>query len=86
MPLLRGSDTNELQELYKKFPFEYVSVPCVQTGTDLQGFRLALGKELADKVEIVSKIDTQDGVQNFEAIIEHTDAIIIQRSDLSLEF
>jgi pyruvate kinase len=36
--------------------------------------------------KILSKIDTIDGVQNFEGILEHTSAIIIQRSDLSLEF
>jgi pyruvate kinase len=86
MPLLRGSDINDLKELYKKFPYEYISIPCVQSGTNLQEFKLSLGKELADKVEVVSKIDTIDGVQNFEGILEHTSAIIIQRSDLSLEF
>jgi pyruvate kinase len=77
MSLLKGSDIHDLKEMYKKFPYEYISIPCVQSGTDLQEFKLALGKELAEKVEIVSKIDTIEGVQNFEAILEHTNAIII---------
>jgi hypothetical protein len=50
MSLLKGSDIHDLKELYKKFPYEYVSVPAVQSGTDLQEFKLALGKELAGKV------------------------------------
>jgi len=62
MPLVRGSDLNDLKEMYKKFPYEYVSIPCVQNGTDLQEFKLTLGNELADKIEVVSKIDTMEGV------------------------
>lgn len=77
-PLLRGSDVVDLQNLYEKFPFEYVSIPCVQSAKDLQEFKFNIG-ELGSKIEIVSKIDTMEGVQSYESICEHTDAIIIQR-------
>jgi pyruvate kinase len=29
IPLLQGSDIMVLKEIYAKFPYEYVSVPCV---------------------------------------------------------
>ena len=50
IPLLQNTDSTILKDIFSKFPFEYVSVPCIQNGKDLQEFKLAMGTEMAGKI------------------------------------
>jgi pyruvate kinase len=43
-------DIHDLKCIYDKFPFEYVSLPCVQDAKDLHEFRLAIGSDIAPKI------------------------------------
>lgn len=52
-----------LKELFTKYAFEYVSVPCIQNGKDLQEFRLSLGNDIAEKIQVIAKIDTTTALQ-----------------------
>lgn len=64
--------------------FDYIIVPGVQTGRDVQEVRAFLGKE-GEKIHIVAKIDTVQAVQNFTTIIKSCDAVSILRNELAFE-
>lgn len=84
IPLLQPNDIADLKEYYVKHPFEYVNLPCTQTGKDLQTFRMMLGNELSS-VQIVAKIDTTEALHQFDNILPSCDAVNIIREDLALE-
>lgn len=49
--------------------FDYLVVPQVQAGRDIQEVKLMLGAEL-QHVQVIAKIDTVEAVQNFAGIIK----------------
>lgn len=55
LPVLREEDHLSIREIAIKQRFDYVIVPCVQTGKDIDEVRSTLGEEGA-KIHIVAKI------------------------------
>ena len=67
-----------------KHSFDYLTLPSVMTGRDLQEIRLNLGPD-AEHMQVIAKIDSLDAVQNFNSILKHADGIIILRDELLME-
>ena len=67
-----------------RYFFDFVVVPTVITGRDLQELRLSLGNENRH-VQLIAKIDTLDAVLNFENIVKFADGVVILRSELQME-
>lgn len=62
IPVLNTGDLNDLKSIYEKFPYEYVSVPGVLESKDLLEVKLSLGDKIADKIQILAKIDNKVGL------------------------
>jgi pyruvate kinase len=67
-----------------KHSFDYVTIPSVQSGRDLQEVKLLMGPE-AKNMQIIAKIDTLDAIQNFSSILKQADGVIILREELMIE-
>lgn len=84
VPVIRESDKKDLVTVAIAHQFDYIVIPCVQTGRDIQEVRQFLGKD-GEKLHIIAKIDTVQGVQNFATIIKAADGVVILRNELAYE-
>lgn len=63
---------------------DFVAFSFVRAASDVLELRALLNKAKS-KAQIVSKIETVEAVQNFNEIVEVTDAIMVARGDLAVE-
>lgn len=64
---------------------EMIAASFVRKGEDIMEIRRILEKHGAGHVQIISKIENGEGVENLDAIIEASDGIMVARGDLGVE-
>jgi len=77
-------DKIDIKESAGKYFFDYIVVPKVLSGRDIQEIRLTLGEQ-ASRIQIIARIDTLEALQNFEGIIKQADGVVILRNELGME-
>lgn len=65
--------------------FDYIAASFVRSAKDVLEIRQLLQENGGEKVKIISKIENQEGVDNFDEILNVSDGIMIARGDLSVE-
>jgi len=68
----------EVLDYFKKNNLKYVAVSFTQSITQLKKV-----KETVPQAFIISKIESVEGVKNFEAILEASDGVMVARGDLA---
>lgn len=63
---------------------DYVALSFVQTAADITALRKLL-RGMNSSARIIAKIETKAAVDNMEAIVEESDAVMIARGDLAVE-
>lgn len=63
---------------------DYIALSFVQTADDIAYLRTLL-KSLNSNAKVISKIETKAAVDNLEAIVQASDAVMIARGDLAVE-
>lgn len=63
---------------------DYITVPLVNSKKDIDSVRDNLGGN-AKIIQILAKIDSVDGVQNFDEIIKSANGIVIDRQEISYD-
>lgn len=56
----------------------------IRRGSDVTAIREVLG-EAGKEIKIISKIENQQGVNNFNEILKETDGVMVARGDLGIE-
>ena len=76
LPILTEKDKEDLVMWGVKNQVDFVAASFVQTGADLDHIRSVLGEEGAS-IHIISKIENQEGIQNFETVLQKSDGIMV---------
>jgi pyruvate kinase len=84
LPVLQEKDINDLVNFGIPQGVDFVAASFVQSAADVHLIRKTLG-EAGKNIKIISKIENQEGLINFDEIVEAGDGIMVARGDLGME-
>nr|AIT69995.1 pyruvate kinase [Dictyopteris undulata] len=84
LPTLTEKDINDLQNFGLANRVDFIAASFVRRPEDIDTIRMVLGEEGAN-IKIIAKIENQEGIRNYDAILEKTDAIMVARGDMGME-
>lgn len=84
LPALSEKDVNDLTNGVKA-GFDYIFASFVRRADDLHQMRKLLDDNGGQNIKIISKIESQEGIDNFEEILELSDGIMVARGDMAVE-
>lgn len=84
LPALSEKDRADLTNGVKA-GFDYIFASFVRRADDLHQMRKLLDDNGGQNVKIISKIESQEGIDNFEEILELSDGIMVARGDMAVE-
>ena len=84
LPALSPKDIDDITNGIKA-GFDYIAASFVRRADDVQQIRKLLNDNGGERVGIISKIESQEGIDNFEEILELSDGIMVARGDMGVE-
>ena len=84
LPALTQKDIDDITEGIKR-EFDYIAASFVRKASDVIALRNLLDSNGGERVKIISKIENQEGIDNFEEILELSDGIMVARGDMGVE-
>jgi len=85
IPVLTPKDIDDLQNFGCKHQMDFVAASFVQSAEDVQFIRRILDEAGGKNIKIISKIENQAGLTNFDDILKFTDGVMVARGDLGME-
>ena len=65
--------------------FDFIAASFTRSASDVEEIRALLRENGGEKINIIAKIENQQGVNNIDSIIEAADGIMIARGDMGVE-
>jgi pyruvate kinase len=84
LPVLGETDKHDILNFGIPQGVNYVAASFVQSGADVDSIRQLLGAA-GSHIKIISKIENEAGLKNFDEILEKSDGIMVARGDLGME-
>jgi len=84
LPALKDKD---IQDLISgcKHDFDYIAASFIRCKEDVLAIRKVLDENGGKNIKIISKIESQEGIDNFDSILDVTDGIMVARGDMGVE-
>ena len=83
-PALAPKDVDDLTKGVKA-GFDYIAASFIRRADDVKQIRKLLDDNGGQDIGIISKIESQEGIDNFEEILELSDGIMVARGDMGVE-
>jgi len=84
LPTLTEKDISDITEWGIPNKIDFIAASFVRKANDVIKIREILGPD-NQGVKIISKIENQEGLENYDEILEVTDGIMVARGDLGME-
>merc|ERR1719174_485913 len=84
LPVLQEKDIDDIQNFGIVQGGDFVAASFVQSAADVQFIRETLGIR-GRNIRIISKIENEEGLKNFDEICRASDGIMVARGDLGME-
>lgn len=84
LPALTQKDIDDITEGIKR-GFDYIAASFVRKAADVMAIRELLDANGGERVKIISKIENQEGIDNFEEVLALSDGIMVARGDMGVE-
>merc|ERR1711869_8705 len=84
LPVLGEKDKDDILNFGIPQGVNYIAASFVQCGKDVDDIRELLGRR-GRHIKIISKIENEAGLKNFDEILAKTDGIMVARGDLGME-
>ncbi|KAF5786337.1 putative pyruvate kinase [Helianthus annuus] len=84
LPTLTEKDKEDILGWGVPNNIDMIALSFVRKGSDLVNVRKVLGPH-AKRIQLMSKVENQEGVVNFDEILRETDSFMIARGDLGME-
>jgi len=84
LPTITEKDEDDIVNFGLKEGVDMIAASFVRTAADVEQIRDLLGPK-GKNIRIISKIENQEGLENFEEILEASDGIMVARGDLGME-
>ncbi|MDH6370520.1 pyruvate kinase [Paenibacillus sp. VTT E-133280] len=84
LPGITEKDTNDILFGIEQ-DIDFIAASFVRKASDVQEIRELLSKNNASHIQIISKIENQQGVDNLDEILEASDGLMVARGDLGVE-
>lgn len=84
LPSLTENDVSDLKYCIKA-DFDFVAASFIRKPQDVLDIRKVLDENGGENIKIISKIENREGINNFDAILEVSDGIMVARGDLGVE-
>merc|ERR1719230_2034592 len=84
LPVLQEKDVKDLVNFGIPQGVDFVAASFVQSADDVREIRKTLGLR-GRSIKIISKIENEEGLKNFDAICQESDGIMVARGDLGME-
>ena len=85
LDVLQAKDVDDIKNFACKNKMDFVAVSFVQTAEDVQNVRQILDENDGQDIQIISKIENEEGMRNFDEILKYTDGVMVARGDLGME-
>mmetsp|Transcript_20055 Transcript_20055/g.44637 ORF Transcript_20055/g.44637 Transcript_20055/m.44637 type:complete len:518 (+) Transcript_20055:41-1594(+) len=84
LPVLGDKDKSDLVAFGIPQGVDFVAASFVQSGQDVRDIRKILGPR-GRRIKIISKIENEEGLKNYDEILAESDGIMVARGDLGME-
>ncbi|NLL82185.1 MAG: pyruvate kinase [Tissierellia bacterium] len=84
LPAVTEKDIKDIKFGIKN-EIDFIAVSFVRTANDVNEIRKILEENEGQNIDIISKIESQQGVDNIEEILQVSDGIMVARGDLGVE-
>jgi pyruvate kinase len=82
LPTLTDKDISDIVEWGIPQKIDFIAASFVRKASDVTKIREILGPD-NQGIKIISKIENQEGMENYDAILKETDGIMVARGDVS---
>ncbi|KAF5833151.1 pyruvate kinase [Dunaliella salina] len=84
LPTLTAKDIDDIVNFAIPNDIDFIAASFVRKGADIENVRKILG-EKGKHIKIISKVENQEGIHNFDEILAATDSVMVARGDLGME-